>query len=90
MRCDQKLHWQLSPGAWLHSPDHGAIRSRPINEACAQGQDGKVKPIPYDEDFARPGTSGQEAADLTLAVHMQQEELLTGHPYSPGIGSPHR
>ncbi|CAL5219472.1 g1307 [Coccomyxa viridis] len=54
------------------------------------GQDGKVKPIPDDEDFARPGTAGQEAADLTLAVHMQQEELLAGHPYSPASSSPHR
>ena len=49
----------------------------------AQGRDGKVKPIPDEEDFARPGTAGQEAADLTLAVHLQQEELLTGHQYSP-------
>ena len=55
-----------------------------------QGQDGKVKPIPDDEDFARPGTAGQEAADLSLAVHLQQEELLTRHPYSPGFGSTRR
>ena len=51
--------------------------------ACMQGQDGKVKAIPEDEDFARPGTAGQEAADLTLAVHLQQEELLTGNQLSP-------
>ena len=51
--------------------------------ACMQGQDGKVKAIPEDEDFARPGTAGQEAADLTLAVHLQQEELLTGNQFSP-------
>ena len=42
-----------------------------------------MKAIPEDEDFARPGTAGQEAADLTLAVHLQQEELLTGHQLSP-------
>ncbi len=53
-----------------------------------QGQDGKVKAIPEDEDFARPGTAGQEAADLTLAVHLQQEELLTGHQLSPMSQSP--
>ena len=51
--------------------------------ACMQGQDGKVKAIPEDEDFARPGTAGQEAADLTLAVHLQQEELLTGNQFTP-------
>jgi len=51
-------------------------------DARVQGHDGKVNPIPDDEDFARPGTGGQEAADLTLAVHLQQEELFTGH-YSP-------
>lgn len=55
---------------------------------CMQGQDGKVKAIPEDEDFARPGTAGQEAADLTLAVHLQQEELLTGHQLSPMSQSP--
>ena len=47
-----------------------------------------MKAIPEDEDFARPGTAGQEAADLTLAVHLQQEELLTGHQHSPMSQSP--
>jgi hypothetical protein len=57
-----------------------------------QGSDGKVKPIPDDEDFARPGTAGQEAADLTLAVHLQQEELLNVPHVHPTvmIGQPHR
>lgn len=51
-----------------------------------------MKPIPDDEDFARPGTAGQEAADLTLAVHLQQEELLAGPHVHPTvmIGQPHR
>lgn len=51
--------------------------------AC-QGVDGKVRPIPDDEDFAalppRRGAAGAGAAggdaDLALAVRLQEEEIV--------------
>ncbi|EIE24426.1 U-box-domain-containing protein [Coccomyxa subellipsoidea C-169] len=54
------------------------------------GAGGKVKPIPEEEDFARPRRGGGSDADLALAIRLQEEEMLTEHGRNAAVRADRR